>query len=124
MHHREARCVMQFLAVAFCPVSIDVVAEAVAVDCENEIFSPEYRLQDPDDILEICSSLVVLSGYILLCVLILIYRRELRFAHYSVKEYLISTRIENAAASHNFKVSDGLAHRLIAQISLIYLLSF
>ena len=123
MHHREARCVMQFLAVAFCPVSIDVVAEAVAVDCENEIFSPEYRLQDPDDILEICSSLVVLSGYILLCVLILIYRRELRFAHYSVKEYLFSTRIEHAA-SHSFKVSEGPGHRLVTRISLIYLLSF
>ena len=64
MHRREAHCVMQVLAVTYRPLKIDEVAEAVAVDCENEIFNPEYRLQDPEDILEICSSLVCLSGYI------------------------------------------------------------
>jgi ankyrin repeat protein len=50
-------------------------------------------------------------------------KRELRFAHYSVKEYLVSTRIE-CVAYHCFKVSNGLAHRLLTRISLIYLLSF
>jgi hypothetical protein len=62
-YHKEARRVMQLLAISYRPLTIDEVAEAIAVDCENEVFDPEKRLPDQMDILEICSSLVTLSGY-------------------------------------------------------------
>lgn len=61
---REAYCALQFLAVACRPLTINEVAEAIAVDCEAEKFDPEDRLPEADDIIEICSSLVTLSGYV------------------------------------------------------------
>jgi hypothetical protein len=61
-NRNAAHCAMQFLAISFRPLTIDEVAEAVAVDCENETFDPEQRLRDRYDILEICSSLVTLFG--------------------------------------------------------------
>lgn len=62
-YQKEAFCVMQLLTVSYHPLTIAEVAEAVAIDCENEEFDPENRLPDQTDILEICSSLVTLSGY-------------------------------------------------------------
>ena len=53
----------------------------------------------------------------------LIFSEELRFAHYSVKEYLVSTRILHRESSI-YAVSGGRGHHLVAQLSLIYLLSF
>jgi hypothetical protein len=61
-YYPEARRVMQILAVAHWPLTIEEIAEAIGVDCENESFDPENRLRDPLDILEICSSLISLSG--------------------------------------------------------------
>jgi hypothetical protein len=46
----------------------------------------------------------------------------MRFAHYSVKEYLVSERISNVVSS--FRIVDSAAHELFARISLVYLLSF
>lgn len=62
-YQREARCVLHLLVVSYRPLTLGEVAEAVAVDCENEIFDPADRLRNQHDILEICSSLVMLSRY-------------------------------------------------------------
>ena len=62
-YKREAYCVFQLLVISYRPLTLNEIADAVAVDCENETFDPENRLRDPCDILEICSSLVSLSGY-------------------------------------------------------------
>jgi hypothetical protein len=51
------------------------------------------------------------------------FRDELRFAHYSVKEYLVSTRISSGVIC-SFSISERPAHQLVARISLIYLLFF
>jgi len=51
---------------AYSPLKIAEVAEAVAVNCVTETFDPEDRLRDQQDILEICSSLIALSGYTVL----------------------------------------------------------
>jgi hypothetical protein len=45
-------------------------------------------------------------------------REELRFAHYSVQEYLVSDRIPS-----KFVVKEIEAHRLVTRMSLIYLIS-
>ena len=94
-YEREARCVLHLLVISYRPLNLKEMAEAVAVDCENEIFDSEDRLRDYHDILEICSSLVSLSKFNHLKRYGLMLRseeNELRFAHYSVKEYLISER--------------------------------
>lgn len=61
-YHREAQCVMQLLAFSYRPLTLDEVAEAIAVNCDDECFDPEDRLPDQYDILEICSSLVTLAA--------------------------------------------------------------
>jgi len=61
-YRREAYCILQLLAVSLHRVSVAEVAEAIAIDCENEIFDPENRLRDEEVVFEICSSLVTLSG--------------------------------------------------------------
>src|SRR5271170_6143147 len=57
-YRREAHCALQLLTVSLEPLSLREVAEAVAVDCESGLFDPENRLQAPEALLEICSSLV------------------------------------------------------------------
>jgi hypothetical protein len=61
-YHKEAGSVLQLLAVSFRPLTLEEVAEAIAIDSETEVFRVENRLQDPEDVLGICSSLVTLSG--------------------------------------------------------------
>jgi hypothetical protein len=82
-------------------------------------FSPENRLREPRDVLTICSGLVSISestpeGTH--------EEVELRLAHFSVKEYLVSDRIQKGKASKYSvkKSTDGD----IAQACLAYLLYF
>jgi hypothetical protein len=62
LYRREAQCALQLLAVSYHPLSISEVAEAVVINCEKDEFELDRRLRSDEDILEICSSLVVLSG--------------------------------------------------------------
>jgi hypothetical protein len=115
---QDAQGVMRLLAFSARPLSLQEVAEAVAVDVDNECFDPENRLPDPFVVLEICSSLVVPTvwetweGQLTI----------LQFAHYSVKEYLVSTRILKSPAA-DFRISERLAHKFIAEVCLSYILS-
>src|SRR5947207_3662676 len=97
-HCRIAHRAMQLLAISSEPLTPCQVAEAVAVDVENQKFDPVLdRLREPSYIIKICSTLVIArstSYYMQLTWLIdSTGREELRFAHYSVKEYLVSQRI-------------------------------
>ena len=83
------------------------VLEAAAVNLETERFSKRDRLRDPLTILTICSSLIKLSD-----------EQLLKFAHYSVQEYLVSDR-----APLKFRITRIYTAGVIAKISLIYLLS-
>jgi len=60
-YYQEALRVMQIMVVAFRPLTLEAVAEAMVIDDRKEIFDPECRMRDPMDILEICSSLVSVS---------------------------------------------------------------
>lgn len=44
-YQREASCVLHLLIVSRRPLTLEEVAEAVIVDCENEVFDPENRLR-------------------------------------------------------------------------------
>ena len=59
-----AYCILQLVAVSFKPLTLFELAEAVKVNCEKRIVDPKSRLRDPRDILEICPSLIELSGYV------------------------------------------------------------
>jgi hypothetical protein len=105
-------------------MNVAEVAEAIAVDRNNQTFDTENRMLDIFSVLNICSSLVTLSE-----------RkatlkngqteetRKLRLAHYSVKEYLVSRRIQTSQAK-KFAIKETEAHEYMGEACLIYLLHF
>ena len=110
-HSKDAFKILQWLAYSARPLRIKEVAEVVAVDIEGDSrFDPENRLREPRDVLTICSSLVTKEG------------EKLRLAHFSVKEYLVSDRVQTGPASR-YSVKE-CADDYIAQTCLTYLLHF
>ena len=63
MHRNRVKCVLRLIVVACRPLTIDEMSEALTVDCEEENINPKRRMRDPSAILQICSSLIGLSGY-------------------------------------------------------------
>ncbi|KAL9116967.1 MAG: hypothetical protein Q9187_006501, partial [Circinaria calcarea] len=104
---------LQWLAFSERPLRLEEVAEVVAVKPGCSIFQEIDRLFDPWEILTVCSSLVVFSET----------TKEMRLAHYSVKEYLLSDRIKKGFGA-NFHLMEVSAHRSMAEICCTYLLSF
>jgi Ankyrin repeats (3 copies) len=121
-YSQDAFKILQWLAYSARPVSIEEVAEVIAVDIEsNPRFNPEGRIRDSRDILTICSSLVTIAASSIDDELGNTNETgELRLAHFSVKEYLISDRIGMGKASHYGVTKD--ANENIASTCLAYLL--
>jgi ankyrin repeat protein len=134
LYQRETKTILTLLSFSARPMSIQEVAEATAVSLETQCFTPEERFPDPYNLLEFCSSLVSLvspgdawSDW----------RREgifrfsqppadvqvLQFAHFSVKEYLLSDRTQKSIPCA-LRINEHLSHSHIAQTSLLYLLDF
>ncbi|KAF2460324.1 ankyrin repeat-containing domain protein, partial [Lineolata rhizophorae] len=87
--------ILKWLAFAARPLDVKEVAEAAAIDptC-SPAFDPDKVLEDPFDVLTICSSLITISGGS---------EQEVALAHYSVKEYLTSSRILNSIVQQLLK---------------------
>jgi hypothetical protein len=61
-HSSHARNILQWLAFSVRPVTLEEVAAGLAVDLDHScLLDPDQQLQDPYDILTICSSLVTMS---------------------------------------------------------------
>ena len=109
--HRLFQCV----AAASRPLSIAELAEFLAFDFEAES-TPEYledwRPEDPGHaVFSTCSSLLTIVN--------VDGSRVVQFTHFSVKEYLVSTRIAKAKdAVSRFHVSMTSAHTMLAQACL------
>ncbi|KAI9764110.1 MAG: hypothetical protein M1840_008670 [Geoglossum simile] len=122
--HYEVHAILQWLTYSKRPMSLAEVAEAIAIDRDNQTFDIGNRMLNIYSILGICSSLVALSD-----------RKstqqnsqteettELRLAHYSVKEYLVSRRVQDGRAKR-FAVKETEAHEYMGEACLIYLLYF
>jgi len=109
----KAHCALQWLVFSARPLQLQEIAEAVVVESEFVSFSPEDRLFEPHDIINICSSLVSLSDR----------TSVLRLTHYSVQEYILSERIREGPASF-FGVMEASSDAFIAEICLTYVLLF
>lgn len=57
----RVKYVLKLITVAFRPLSLEEMSEALAVDCETEDVKDNRRLKNPSDILKICSNLIELS---------------------------------------------------------------
>jgi hypothetical protein len=119
---------LQWLAFSRRPMAIKEVAEAITVDFDAEdgpIFTPIKRYTDPRDVLVRCSSLVSESEGKCCRLnptfksLLTVMTGTIKLSHFSVKEYLLSDRIEK-----NFRISEKSSHSKISEISVAYLLQF
>ncbi|KAF2183429.1 hypothetical protein K469DRAFT_583451, partial [Zopfia rhizophila CBS 207.26] len=118
-HKLNAIRILQFLTFSERPLTIAEAVDAVAVDTEENLsFNPKYRMPDPLEISQYCSSLVAVvsteehpnkenEGLVL------------QLAHFSVKEYLTLGRL----GKHNAQVFQEVAARAsISTVCLAYLL--
>jgi ankyrin repeat protein len=109
-----------WLAFSDRPLAVDEVAEAIAIDVARDpAFDREEVLEDPLEALEICSSLVTISsdsgnGRVQSTGKVAV------LAHYSVKEYLISDRIQQGQAAR-YSMQAAACHNTIARACLGYL---
>lgn len=115
--------ILQWLTFSAQPLSVEEVAEVVAIDvARNPAFDREEVLEDPLEALNICSSLVVittnkLEGRSTPA------QRTIALAHFSVQEYLVSDRIKQESAKQ-YSVQDVECHNVITEGCLKYLLQF
>ena len=125
-----ARTALLWLTYSKRPLYLDELAEAGALSPESCTLDRQDRLFDPHEILDICSGLVTSIPEIIRDSRNYpnyeVYERErelLRFAHFSVKEYLISDRITKGNAS-DFAILEPEAQTFLAQVCISYLLLF
>lgn len=114
----QAIVALHWLSCTRRPLKLLELAEAVAVrDSEDEttyFFNPEDRLFRPSLVLEICSSLVSSSG--------IEASSDVRLAHFTVQEYLLSQRIRSSPAAA-FSVTLAKGNSIMATFCLSYMLS-
>ncbi|PSN68860.1 hypothetical protein BS50DRAFT_490228, partial [Corynespora cassiicola Philippines] len=114
--------ILQWLAFSTQPLSVDEFAEVVAIDTERTpAFDKDEVLEEPLEALSICSSLVTMTTY--RARYWIRKKKVLAFAHFSVKEYIVSNRIRQGPAAH-YSMHDISCHKNIALGSIGYLLQF
>ena len=123
-HSKLVATIVQWLAYSTRPMSLVEISEALTVDPDDDHpFDVERRLEDPQDLLRICSSLVTMVP------------RErqfwdppgsseiLQFAHFSVREYLESSRILDGPAKR-YAIQELRSNTFLAESCIIFLLHF
>ncbi|KAH6658355.1 hypothetical protein BKA67DRAFT_512547, partial [Truncatella angustata] len=113
--------ILQFLTYSERPLRLDEAIDAIAVDVGEDVgsrFDPRDRLPVPQEIAQYCSSLVVLvcreGRYDEERIV-----EEIQLAHFSVKDYLTSSRLERETAQY---LEQRRARASIAEVCLSYLL--
>ena len=118
-NREHARRVLQCLVVAIRPLRVGELAEVLAVDFDNEgipKLKPNWRWEDQEQaLLTSCSSLIVIvkSGRL----------RIVQFSHFSVKEFLTSSRLGTSSGdTSRYHIVLEPAHTILAQACLGILL--
>jgi hypothetical protein len=117
---RLAQRVLQCLVVAVRPLRVEELAEVLAVDFDDADgiprMKPDWRWEEQElALLSACSSLIAIveaSG-----------SRVVQFSHFSVKEFLTSTRLATASGDvSNYHIDSDPAHTILGQACLGVLL--
>ena len=116
----HARRLLQCLVVAIRPLRVDELAEVLAVDFDNADgiprLNPNWRWEDEEQALfASCSSLIVIveSGK----------SRVVQFSHFSVREFLTSTRLATSSGDVlRYHIALEPAHTILAQACMSILL--
>jgi len=118
--------ILQWLTFSARPLSLEEIAEVVAIDVHDDPrFDPERRLAAPRDVMTICSSLITIDGEEIVDYKVEKVERytPVRLAHFSVKEYLVSDRVcIGKASGYSIRESESIA--VIAEDCLAYVLYF
>jgi Ankyrin repeats (3 copies) len=123
-YSQDAFRILQWLVYSARPLRIEEVVDVIAVDINDDPrFDLDRRLPDPRDILTICSSLVTTTVETIKRPSGTIAGDYVRLAHFSVKEYLVSKRIQDGPAAQ-FSIQEIPANASIAEICVAYLLQF
>ncbi|KFZ15388.1 hypothetical protein V501_02734 [Pseudogymnoascus sp. VKM F-4519 (FW-2642)] len=128
--------ILRWLAFSSRPLSVEELAEVVAINAEREsAFDRDEVLEDPMEVLDICMSLVTVAmteGYFLsdgkrrvrrTQTVTLAQTVTVTLAHYSVQEYLVSARICQGRAAR-YSMQPAACHGSIAKGSIGYLLQY
>ncbi|KAF8517231.1 hypothetical protein JB92DRAFT_2679081, partial [Gautieria morchelliformis] len=145
---QDALTLLKWLAFSVRPISLDEAVEVLATDPTAEdcpLFDPRRRLRHAQEILIICSSLVITTAPAVMVRNIEVNTNEasgskhnnnldggrvspteeLRLAHFSVKEYLISEHLCKGETTISFySFNKTMADTFIAETCLAYLLQF
>lgn len=103
--------VLRWLLFSRRPMTLVEVVEGISVEVGHESMDPDAKLNEPEDILDICGGLIDLDEG----------NRTLGLAHFTVKEYLISTDIVQGPAV-GYHVQSTVAHAEVAKICLTYIM--
>jgi hypothetical protein len=99
-----------WLSFSMIPLSLEELGEGVAIEEGLPDIDEDALLSSPQDLLDMCGSLVVMSDS----------RNEVTLAHLSVKDYLLSTSIRSSDV-RRFALSPESANKMIALSCLTYL---
>lgn len=133
MHQSKLRKVLQWLAFVARPIRVEELAEVLAVDVDGMgKYDPKSKPINPGHIFKLGAGLITTS-YVSTqksTAVVAYYEHgvldteaivEIRLAHLSVKDYLLSNRIRNGLATV-FAMDTRLSNSYIAETCLIYLL--
>lgn len=148
-YNRQILKILQWLTFSLRPLELKEIAEVFAIEVDQTPrFDPQRRMPEPRDMLTMCSSLITVTNnmhntpeeeesgskpnvgfqdpdgdceannsvsedvetYV-------------RLAHFSVKEYLLSDRIQHGAASY-YSIREMKSHGVLAEDCIAYLLQF
>lgn len=119
----DVRAVLQWLAFSGRPLRLEEVAEIVAFDASHAAFDVNRRLLNPLDVLTMCSSLLVTNEtyyYDYDSDPEKVPITELRLAHFTVKDYLLSRSLQQSRHSY-YSIETKSSNLQIAKACLAYL---
>ena len=117
-YHEDALTALKWLTFSGRPLMLDELVEALLLSPSRQpAYNPENRLSDPYDIMQILPGLVSISTNTKLS------KEEIRLAHFSVKEYLMSETIRHGPTSY-FGTDLIAASQFLTEACLAYVLHY
>jgi hypothetical protein len=120
-YSKYAMRILQWLTFSARLLSVEEIAEVVAIDVARDpAFDRDEVLEDPLEVLDICSSLVTITkneadGRLRPA------QQIIALAHYSVQEYLVSDRIRQGSAKQ-YSMQEAECQIALTRNSLEYLI--
>ena len=108
----EVKTILQWLVESMAPMTLHELAEAISIEPNDTELDPDGITTDPEDLVAMCRSLVVLDRSIDPPIA--------RLAHFSVEEYLLSDHIAHSSVAW-FHIDPSIVDLKIAQTCIQYL---